>query len=40
MTSWILEIAKIKIDINEYKEDAFFYVVLSLVSYDIILDLP
>ena len=40
MTSQILEITKIEIDLNGYKEDVFFYVVLNLASYDIILGLP
>ena len=40
MNSKIIEVAKIEVDLNGYKEDAFFYVVLSLASYDIILGLP
>ena len=40
ITSWILEVAKIEIDLNGYKEEVFFYIVLSLASYDIILRLP
>ena len=40
VTSWILEVTKIEIDLNRYKEDVFFYVVLKLASYDIILGLP
>ena len=40
VTSWISEVAKIEIDLNGHKEDAFFYVVPSLASYDIILGLP
>ena len=35
-----MEVAKIEVDLNGYKEDAFFYVVPSLASYDIILGLP
>ena len=40
VTSWILEVTKIEIDLNGHKEDVFFYVVLNLASYDIILGLP
>ena len=40
VTSWISEVAKVEIDLNGHKEDAFFYVVPKLASYDIILGLP
>ena len=40
MNSRIIEVAKIEIDLDGYKKNAFFYVVPSLVSYDIILGLP
>ena len=40
VTSWILEVTKIEIDLNGHKEDAFFYIVPYLASYDIILGLP
>jgi hypothetical protein len=38
--SRITEVARMEIDLDGYREDAFFYVVPSLVSYDIILGLP
>jgi predicted aspartyl protease len=38
--SQITEVAKLQIDLDGYKEDAFFYVVPRLALYDIILGLP
>ena len=39
VNSQIYEVAKMEIDLNRYKDEAFFYVVPSLASYDIILGL-
>ena len=36
----ISEVAKLEIDLNGHKEDAFLYVIPSLVSNNIILGLP
>ena len=40
VNSWILEVTKININLNRHKEEAFFYVVPNLATYDIILGLP
>ena len=38
--SSITEVAKVEMDLDGYKENAYLYVVPSLVSYDVILGLP